>query len=159
MLVSATITIVAVSLFFWARHQQSEAIKAKSEAEVARRDADVQRGDAEEQKTLADQATLRAERQLARSESLLYTSHIANAHHEWERVDVREAWRFLDMCRWDYRGWEHDYLYTLFNQNQTTLQGHSSYVLSVAFSPDGKRIVSGSSDNTIKVWLLDPDWF
>jgi WD40 repeat protein len=29
---------------------------------------------------------------------------------------------------------------------------HSHYVLSVAFSPDGKTIVSGSSDETLKVW-------
>ena len=29
---------------------------------------------------------------------------------------------------------------------------HSHYVRSVAFSPDGKTIVSGSSDKTIKVW-------
>ena len=29
---------------------------------------------------------------------------------------------------------------------------HSGYVLSVAFSPDGKTIVSGSSDQTLKVW-------
>ena len=29
---------------------------------------------------------------------------------------------------------------------------HSSYVNSVAFSPDGKSIVSGSYDKTIKVW-------
>jgi WD40 repeat protein len=25
-------------------------------------------------------------------------------------------------------------------------------VCSVAFSPDGKRVVSGSSDNTVKIW-------
>jgi WD40 repeat protein len=29
---------------------------------------------------------------------------------------------------------------------------HSSYVMSVAFSPDGTKIVSGSYDKTIKVW-------
>jgi WD40 repeat protein len=28
-------------------------------------------------------------------------------------------------------------------------QGHTSYVTSVAFSPDGTRIVSGSNDHTI----------
>ena len=31
---------------------------------------------------------------------------------------------------------------------------HSDYVWSVAFSPDGTKIVSGSSDQTIKVWDL-----
>jgi WD40 repeat protein len=33
-----------------------------------------------------------------------------------------------------------------------TLKGHYSSVSSVSFSPDGKRIVSGSDDNTLKVW-------
>ena len=33
-----------------------------------------------------------------------------------------------------------------------TLKGHSGFVSSVSFSPDGKRIVSGSYDNTLKVW-------
>ena len=31
-------------------------------------------------------------------------------------------------------------------------QGHTERVTSVAFSPDGKRIVSGSGDQTLKVW-------
>jgi WD40 repeat protein len=34
---------------------------------------------------------------------------------------------------------------------------HSDYVRSVAFSPDGTKIVSGSADGTIKVWDL-VDW-
>ena len=29
---------------------------------------------------------------------------------------------------------------------------HSDYIRSVAFSPDGTKIVSGSYDKTIKVW-------
>ena len=29
---------------------------------------------------------------------------------------------------------------------------HSGYIFSVAFSPDGKTIVSGSDDQTLKVW-------
>ena len=31
-------------------------------------------------------------------------------------------------------------------------KAHSDYVMSVAFSPDGTKIVSGSDDKTIKVW-------
>ena len=30
--------------------------------------------------------------------------------------------------------------------------GHSREVYSVAFSPDGKRLVSGSRDNLLKIW-------
>ena len=33
-----------------------------------------------------------------------------------------------------------------------TLRGHEREVLSVAFSPDGRRIVSGSWEMTLKVW-------
>jgi WD40 repeat protein len=35
---------------------------------------------------------------------------------------------------------------------EPTLKGHSDIVNSVSFSPDGKRIVSGSDDDTLKVW-------
>jgi WD40 repeat protein len=34
---------------------------------------------------------------------------------------------------------------------------HSDYIWSVAFSPDGTKIVSGSTDGTIKVWDM-VDW-
>jgi WD40 repeat protein len=33
-----------------------------------------------------------------------------------------------------------------------TLEGHGSGVLSAAFSPDGRRIVTGSRDRTARVW-------
>ena len=35
-----------------------------------------------------------------------------------------------------------------------TLEGHTSSVRSVAFSPDGATLVSGSTDNTIRIWRL-----
>jgi WD40 repeat protein len=36
-----------------------------------------------------------------------------------------------------------------------TLSGHSSYVRAVAVTADGKRLISGSYDGTVKVWNLE----
>ncbi|GEM_PF-1276881 len=47
-----------------------------------------------------------------------------------ERLEARESWR----------------------REVMTLTGHTEEVRSVAFSPDGKLIASGSRDSTIKVW-------
>jgi len=38
---------------------------------------------------------------------------------------------------------------------ECTLRGHSEDVNSVAYSPDGKHIVSGSGDTTVTIWDAD----
>ncbi|MCS7270078.1 MAG: hypothetical protein NZ703_03240, partial [Gemmataceae bacterium] len=48
-----------------------------------------------------------------------------------------------------YMGW-----YGRGGREVLTLSGHTAWVNSVAYSPDGRRIVTGSGDNTAKVWEL-----
>ena len=36
-----------------------------------------------------------------------------------------------------------------------SLEGHTASVASVAFLPDGKRVLTGSQDNTAKLWDAD----
>ena len=37
-----------------------------------------------------------------------------------------------------------------------TLNRHSAAVRSVSFSPDGRRVVSGGYDKTLKIWGVEP---
>ena len=38
------------------------------------------------------------------------------------------------------------------DQSLLTMRGHDRWVSAVAFSPDGKLIISGSGDDTLKIW-------
>ncbi len=40
-------------------------------------------------------------------------------------------------------------------RERNRLEGHTDWVSSVSFSPDGQTLVSGSADNTIKLWKAD----
>jgi eukaryotic-like serine/threonine-protein kinase len=133
-------------------------------ASVAEQHAEHQRRDAEEQgekAMLAERdATAEARRAHAMAEEArrsLYISQMNLAQAAWEDShlgSVRELLRNSEVPvrGTDLRGFEWYYWKRLANASQLSLEGHSSEVLDVTFSPDGKRMASASWDRTIKVW-------
>jgi WD40 repeat protein len=125
---------------------------------AVRATANAQKSQENEQRALAlkrdaDAARVQAIEDRERVERLVYCGQIALAQREWQDNEVAHARDLLNACRPDLRGWEYAYLHRLFDGTQQTLIGHTGPVSSVAFSPDGKRIVSASwADETLKVW-------
>jgi WD40 repeat protein/tRNA A-37 threonylcarbamoyl transferase component Bud32 len=162
--------------------EQNKTSAALVETEIARKQADgdrqqalQDRNKAEDQKRVADQARLQADaarkagdearlqaemaknektKQLLRAEVLLYYLQFQEANKHFQNHDLVQCRLALDGCRWDFRGLEYGYLVKQLEKKARTLYGHTKWVGSLALSVDGKRLVSGSGDNTIKVWDL-----
>jgi eukaryotic-like serine/threonine-protein kinase len=86
------------------------AAKASAEAERGAKEK------AQNERALADAARTKAE-------WLAYAGQITLAQREWQDGDVGHARDLLGACQVNLRGWEYDYLDTLFNKNQQTLRG------------------------------------
>jgi eukaryotic-like serine/threonine-protein kinase len=117
--------------------------------------------EARRQGDLTEQARKEEADQRRRTEWLLYASQVNLAQQAWDNNNAALALHYLETCRPDFRGWEHDYLYTLFHGHQRTLGTPRTFretgepISSVAVSADGKRVVSGSDDWTVRVWDVD----
>ena len=81
-----------------------------------------------------------------------YYAKISLAQDRINELAFDQAHELLESCPIELRNWEWGRLSLLCHPALMTLKGHSAYVTCVAFSPDGKRLVSGCCNNTIKVW-------
>ncbi|MGP8239863.1 MAG: protein kinase domain-containing protein [Limisphaerales bacterium] len=99
-----------------------------------------------------------AEQDAAETRLNLYAADIAVASQAVQNGDLRLARNTLDRLRpkrgeADLRGFEWRYLWNLCRGEQlTTLAGHEQTVTCIAFSPDGKRVATGSLDGTARIW-------
>ncbi len=110
----------------------------------------------------------RSEQERARTEQLLYAADMSLAQQALEAGNIARATMLLEGHRpgakskiqnpksqieHDLRGFEWFYLKNLCrSEDAHTFLGHGDAVTSVAISPDGQLLASGSADQTIKLW-------
>ena len=133
-----------------AEDSKKEAEEERDRANLQKKFAENEKKKAEEEKDRADKETKKALSQQDRAESLLYVSKINRAITELESGSITIGLEELVSTPFSYRGWEHDFITSNFYGNHVTLTSDSNGIF--CYSPDGKKIASGSDDGSIKIW-------
>jgi class 3 adenylate cyclase/dipeptidyl aminopeptidase/acylaminoacyl peptidase/tRNA A-37 threonylcarbamoyl transferase component Bud32 len=107
--------------------------------------------------TLAQQSEkqqrLQADAEKTEASHLLYVANVNLAQQAWDQTNIGRLRQLLEDTQGSpYRGFEWYFWQRQTHQGVKTLRGHLGAVTSVAFSPDGQRIITGSEDKTAKVW-------
>jgi len=119
--------------------QRRTAVEQQTKAEAA------QASEAE-QHSKADAEKITAQRHL-------YVANMNLAQQAWEQNNIVRLRQLLEETQASpNRGFEWYYWQRQTHLALKTLRGHLAPVTSVAFSPDGQRIVTGSFDQTAKIW-------
>lgn len=136
------------SVSTWLAVKESTARKEESRQRIAAQQAQAQ---AVAMQRKAELATEQADANLTRAEWLIYAGKLMLAQTDFEFGNGGLAERHLSECPADLRGWEYFYLLNRISP-RLTLAGHTGSVSSVVFSPDSRRILTGSEDGTAKLW-------
>ena len=132
----AAALVVGIAASTW---QAVVAARAKTKAVAAQKEAE--RAQEREKSTHLE------------SEHQLYAAKMNLAQQAWEQDNIGRLRQLLDETQHSPdRGFEWYFWQSKTHLALQTLGGHLGSVWSVAFSPDGRRIVTGSADKTAKVW-------
>jgi hypothetical protein len=132
-----------------------QAAVARQEAERADAEAEKARNQAQHANAEAEKARLQAEQiaaQLQESQRLLDLGRLREAEADYDRSLVQSAIDKLDAIAPKNRCVAWGIMRRRVDGADLILRGHRSGVSSVAVSSDGRRIVTGSSDKTARLW-------
>ncbi|MCI0538948.1 MAG: serine/threonine protein kinase [Verrucomicrobiales bacterium] len=83
----------------------------------------------------------------------LYVANMNLIQAAWEQNNVGRVRQLLDeTATAPERGFEWYYWQRQMHLELKTLRGHGGPIIAAAYSPDGRRIVTGSADKTARVW-------
>jgi WD40 repeat protein/serine/threonine protein kinase len=150
----AACLILGTTVSAW---QAVRATTAEAQAE-----ANEKKAVANEQKasTERDEAQRQRDEVNALNEKLgrtLYAAHMNLAKTAWDEAAVARVEELLDehlpkQNEPDFRGFEWHYLNRLAHSELLHITGHSAAINCVAYSSDGSRLASASSDGTVRIW-------
>jgi WD40 repeat protein len=123
-------------------------LRAEAARQVAIQEKEAAFGERTRAVQLAEE--LRTQRDAAEWQT--YRANIAAAASALQLHNAYSARQFLNDAPAKHRGWEYGYFHSQLDLSQADLHGHQGLIHALAFSPDGKRLASGSLDQTLRVW-------
>ncbi len=131
----------------------TESVKQKNLANQSLIAAKSAKQDALMQAASARTEKQRADKRADDAEHISYNANMLLIPAAYELSDFARISELLgDSKTRRFRGFEWGYWNRLCHLDLMTFKGHTNWVMSVAFSSDGRRIATGSADLTAKVW-------